>query len=224
MFSAHAAGRDRNIWAPELHRLDGSVVTIDGQLYFTWSGVPTTLWRDSDPHIYIVALSNPWTVTGPRAIISAPTRDRERQGTPMNEGPVALQRDGRTFITYSASTCQGPDYKIGQLTYTGGAVVSGSSWVKRSTPIFQRNDAAGVYGPAHHSFLTSPDGTETWIAYHANDAASQGEPAGPAVTVQRPRSFNFPDRFMRHSNYDVALVRNDGSATFAADPTFRPVS
>ncbi|BEL05260.1 hypothetical protein Q0Z83_034510 [Actinoplanes sichuanensis] len=154
--------------------IDGSVVTLNGKLYFTWSGVPTVLWRDSDPHIYLVALSNPWTVTGPRTAISAPTYDWERQGTPMNEGPVAIHHGGRTFITYSASACQGPDYKIGQLAWTGGDPLAATSWVKKSTPIFQRNDAAGVYGPAHHGFFKSPDGTQDWIVYHADSSATQG--------------------------------------------------
>ena len=52
--------------------IDGSVVTINGQLYYIWSGVPTELWRDSDPHIYIATMSNPWTVGGLRTAISAP--------------------------------------------------------------------------------------------------------------------------------------------------------
>ncbi|ONI91919.1 hypothetical protein ALI22I_06535 [Saccharothrix sp. ALI-22-I] len=154
--------------------IDGSVVTINGQLYFTWSGVPTTLWRDSDPHIYIAAMSDPWTVTGLRTAISAPLLAWERQGTPMNEGPVALQRGGRTFIVYSASPCQGPDYKLGMLTYNGGPVLSASSWVKGQNPVFQRSDANGVYGPGHNGFFTSPDGTETWVVYHANSSESQG--------------------------------------------------
>ena len=61
----------------------------------------------------------------------------------MNEGPVALQRNGRTFITYSASACQGPDYKLGHAhLHRRQRRCSAGSWVKKSTPIFQRNDAA----------------------------------------------------------------------------------
>src|SRR5690606_255730 len=89
-------------------------------------------------------------------------------------GSFALQRGGRTFLTYSASHCNGPNYKIGMLEYRGGDPLSASSWTKFPNPIFQRSDANGVYGPGHHSFFTSPDGTETWIAYHANSSSSQG--------------------------------------------------
>ena len=153
--------------------IDGSVVTINGQLHFVWSGVPAQ-WTGANPSIYIVALSNPWTVTGARTDISTPTYAWETQGTPMNEGPVALQHDGRTFVVYSASACQGPDYKLGLLTYTGGNVLSAGSWAKRATPVFQRSDANGVYGPGHNGFFKSPDGTEDWIVYHANSSTSGG--------------------------------------------------
>ncbi|MEU8659978.1 RICIN domain-containing protein, partial [Actinoplanes philippinensis] len=65
-------------------------------------------------------------------------------------------------------------YKLGMLTLTGTNPLSAASWTKKSTPIFQRSDANGVYGPGHHSFFTSPDGTETWMAYHANETTAQG--------------------------------------------------
>ncbi|NNN35377.1 family 43 glycosylhydrolase [Streptomyces sp. S3(2020)] len=227
VFSAHAAGRDHYVWAPEMHLLDGpngkrwyiyysagtgdiedqrvhvlessgtdplgpytykgmifgandwwgidgSVVTIDGRLYFTWSGVPTPQWAGSDPSIYIVELSDPWTVTGSRTRISTPTYSWETQGTPMNEGPVALQHDGKTFISYSASACQGPDYKLGLLTLTGTDPLTASSWTKGTQPAFQRNDEGSVFGPGHNGFFKSPDGTEDWIVYHANSASTQG--------------------------------------------------
>ncbi|MFD9835759.1 family 43 glycosylhydrolase [[Kitasatospora] papulosa] len=166
--------------------IDGSVVTIDGKLYLTWSGVPTAKWADSDPHIYIAALANPWTVSGSaRTVVSAPTLAWETQRTPMNEGPVALQHDGTTRIVYSASACQGPDYKLGMLTYTGGDVLSASSWTKSQEPVFQRSDANSVYGPGHNGFFTSPDGTENWIVYHANASASQGCGSSRTTRIQR---------------------------------------
>ncbi|WP_329281656.1 family 43 glycosylhydrolase [Streptomyces sp. NBC_01451] len=154
--------------------IDGSVVTIDGRLFFTWSGVPTTQWAGSDPSIYIAELSDPWTVTGSRTRISAPIYSWETQGTPMNEAPVALQHDGKTFLTYSASACQGPDYKLGLLTFSGGDPLDAGSWVKSAEPVFERNDANSVYGPGHNGFFKSPDGTEDWIVYHANSSSSQG--------------------------------------------------
>ena len=65
--------------------------------------------------LLLAAAVLPWTVTGARTAISEPILDWQRQGTPMNEGPVAIQHNGRTFITCSASACQGPDYKIGPI-------------------------------------------------------------------------------------------------------------
>ena len=38
------------------------------------------------------------------------------------------------------------------------------NWEKSDKPVFKK--ANGVYGVGHCSFFTSPDGSETWIAYH----------------------------------------------------------
>ncbi|MCC8250445.1 glycoside hydrolase family 43 protein [Saccharothrix luteola] len=154
-----------NGWA-----IDGAVLKLNGALYFHYSA----FHADGLQSIYIAPMSSPTTVSTHGTRISAPTLAWERQGQPVNEGSFALQRGGRTFLTYSASFCGTADYKLGMLEYRGGDPLAQSSWTKFANPIFQRNDAAGVYGPGHHSFFTSPDGTETWIAYHANDSASQG--------------------------------------------------
>ncbi|MEJ3745823.1 family 43 glycosylhydrolase [Actinomycetes bacterium KLBMP 9797] len=37
-----------------------------------------------------------------------------------------------------------------------------------------RTFANGVYAPGHNGFFKSPDGTEDWIVYHANDSAGGG--------------------------------------------------
>jgi GH43 family beta-xylosidase len=45
--------------------------------------------------------------------------------------------------------------------------MSASSWTKSPPrPIFQRDDAAGVYGPGHNGFFKSSGGTDDWIVYH----------------------------------------------------------
>jgi GH43 family beta-xylosidase len=63
---------------------------------------------------------------------------------------------------------------MGMLTYNGGDPLLSSSWVKSPNPVFQRSNANSVFGPGHGNFFKSPDGTEDWMAYHANSSASQG--------------------------------------------------
>jgi GH43 family beta-xylosidase len=148
--------------------LDPSILQLNGQLYLLG-----TFYNGSQPN-FIRPLSNPWTASGTRRILSNPTYSWETVGGAVNEGAEVLQRNGRTFIVFSASHCSTPDYKLGILTYNGGDPLLQSSWVKSSQPIFQRSNANGVYGPGHNGFFKSPDGTEDWIVYHANSSASGG--------------------------------------------------
>ena len=141
--------------------LDPSVLQLNGKLYLLG-----TFYNGSQPN-FIRELSNPWTAAGTRHLLSSPTYGWETVGGAVNEGAEVLQHGGKTFIVFSASHCSTPDYKLGILTWNGGDPLNSSSWVKSSTPVFQRNNAAGVYGPGHNGFFKSPDGTEDWIVYHA---------------------------------------------------------
>jgi GH43 family beta-xylosidase len=141
--------------------LDPSILQLGGKLYLLG-----TYYNGSQPN-FIRELSNPWTTTGTRHLLSTPTYNWETVGGAVNEGAEVLQHNGKTFIVFSASHCSTPDYKLGLLTYNGGDPLNSSSWIKSSTPVFQRNNAAGVYGPGHNGFFKSPDGTEDWIVYHA---------------------------------------------------------
>jgi GH43 family beta-xylosidase len=160
--------------------IDGSVMQLNGQLYYLFSQ-----WSGENQNIYIAAMSNPWTLTGSRVLLSSPTYAWERQTANVNEGPVALQRNGRTFIVYSASACWSPDYKLGMLSFNGGNPLTTSSWVKSAQPVFQRSDANSVYGPGHNGFFTSPDGTEHWIVYHANSSVNGGCDTRRTTRAQR---------------------------------------
>lgn len=148
--------------------LDGSILQLNGNLYLLG-----TFYNGSQP-MFIRPLSNPWTASGTRRILTTPTLSWETVGGAVAEGPEVIQRNGRTFIAYSASHCSTPDYKVGLLTYNGGDPLLSSSWTKSPNPIFSRSDANGVYGPGHNGFFKSPDGTEDWIVYHANSSASGG--------------------------------------------------
>ncbi|MFE6195183.1 family 43 glycosylhydrolase [Streptomyces sp. NPDC057838] len=160
--------------------LDPSVLNVNGRLYMLGSAI-----TGGTQNLVIAPMSNPYTVSGSYSTISTPTYAWERQGGTVNEGAEVLQRGGRTFLIYSASGCWTPDYTLGQLELTGSDPLAASSWTKKSTPVFQRSDANGVYGPGHNGFFTSPDGRENWIVYHANDAASEGCDNGRTTRAQK---------------------------------------
>lgn len=154
------------IHAPDDHwAIDGTVLTLPGdRLYFLWSG-----WEgetNGQQNLYIAPMSDPLTISGPRVRISEPTRDWERHGRPwVNEGPQVLWHGDRFWVIYSASGSWTDDYCLGALEWSGGDVLRPESWVKRPAPVFARTET--VFGPGHASFVTSPDGTEDWIVYHA---------------------------------------------------------
>ncbi|UJF34928.1 family 43 glycosylhydrolase [Paenibacillus hexagrammi] len=151
--------------------IDGTVlVKDDNSKYFVWSG-----WEGDTnvkQNIYIAPMSNPWTISGPRVQISTPDQAWERNGTPyINEGPEVLQKDGKTFIVYSASGSWTDDYNLGMLTNTDGDMLNSASWTK-SGPVFSKQPTA--YGPGHNTFTKSPDGKEDWIVYHADEVSGGG--------------------------------------------------
>lgn len=152
---------------PSTWNIDGSYLQLNGQLYLLWSE-----WQGADQSMWIARMTNPWTITGSKVLISRPTYGWETVGGRVNEGPEVLQRGGKTFIVYSASSCNTPDYKLGMLTLTGSDPLSASSWTKSANPVFQQGN--GAYGPGHNGFFKSPDGSEDWIVYHGNASTAQG--------------------------------------------------
>jgi GH43 family beta-xylosidase len=162
--------------------IDGSVFEYKGKLFMIWSGWEGDI--NGQQNIYIAKLENPWTISGRRLLISSPEYEWETIGdlnnpddvphVNVNEGPVALQKNGRLFIIYSASGCWTDSYSLGLLALEGNDPLNASSWKKNPLPVFSQDPEAGVFAPGHNSFFRSPDGKEDWILYHANSAAGQG--------------------------------------------------
>jgi GH43 family beta-xylosidase len=167
--------------------IDGTVLERGGSLYFLWSGWAGTV--NTQQNLYIAPMSNPWTISGERALISEPTQIWERRGGDgvnwpyINEAPQVLQRNGKVFIVYSASGSWTDDYCLGMLTASDSAnLLLRSSWAKSSGCVFQK--AAGAYGPGHNTLTTSPDYTEDWHVYHANTSAGSGW-GGRSLRIQK---------------------------------------
>ena len=156
--------------------IDASEFDYNGQSYLIWSG-----WdgdTDGQQNIYTAKLSNPWTITGNRVLISSPTYGWEKMGAPptVNEGPEVIRNsNGRIFMTYSASGCWTDDYLLGMLTLSsGGDPMNPTDWTKTASPVFVKKTDNGAYGPGHNGFFKSRDGNEDWMIYHANSLPGQG--------------------------------------------------
>jgi GH43 family beta-xylosidase len=168
-----AAATDR--WA-----IDGTVLQWQGKLYFIWSGWPGA--SNGRQNLYIAEMSNPWTISGDRVLLSEPQSAWEMHGMPINEGPEVLIHDGQLHIIYSGSGYWTQQYALGRLTYDGtGSVMDRANWVKASSPVFQQ--AGQVVGVGHASFTTSPDGTQDWIVYHSHPSPG-GDPDQRVVRIQ----------------------------------------
>ncbi len=143
--------------------LDATEFEHGGAQYLVWAQKDYRIRGNSN--LYIAALKNPWTITGTAVRISQPDFPWERRGYWVNEGPAALERNGRIFITYSASATDS-SYCMGMLTASASAdLLDPSSWSKSPVPVLQTDAAAGIFGPGHNSFTV--DGGYDILVYHA---------------------------------------------------------
>ncbi|AZM64944.1 MULTISPECIES: family 43 glycosylhydrolase [unclassified Streptomyces] len=139
--------------------IDAGILQLGGRLYLAYSGVN----RYQHNGLNIAPMSDPYTVSGDAVAIDA------AGGCPeVREGPEFLYRNGRVWMTYSTCDTGKPDYQVWMMSMPLGAnpLVPGN-WRQHDGPVFARADDRGVFGPGHHAFFRSPDGTEDWIVHHA---------------------------------------------------------
>jgi len=177
--------------------LDATPFEVRGIRYLAWAqaepGRPGT-------NIYIAKMDTPWSITGEQVALSKPDLPWERIGHNVNEGPAVLVKNGRVFMTYSASATDA-NYCLGLLTApVESNLLDPKSWTKSSTPVFKSDAAASQYGPGHNGFTTTPDGKTDILIYHArNYEKINGDP------------LNNPDRATRAQ---VIHWRPDGTPDF----------
>ena len=172
-----------NNWA-----IHASTFEHNGQRYMIWCGWQKRRIDSETQCIYIASMENPWTLSSDRVLISKPEYEWESQWVNpdgsktaypihVNEAPHFFQpkNKDKVCIFYSASGSWTPYYCVGLLTADANAnLLDPASWKKHPTPVFQQEPENEVFGPGGSSFVSSPDGKECYMFYHArqipNDA------------------------------------------------------
>ena len=150
---------------------------------FEHRGTRYLVWAQKDPaikgntNLYIAPMSNPWTISGKQVMLTKPEYPWEIIGYWVNEGAAVIKKNGRIFISYSASATD-HNYCMGLLTASEDSdLLDPNSWTKSPEPVFKSSSETGQYGPGHNSFTVSEDGSEDILVYHArNYKEIQGDP------------------------------------------------
>lgn len=158
-------GQLRTEW--ESFALDATSFEHNGTRYLVWAQKDLDIVGNSN--LYISEMSNPWTLTGKQVMIAKPEFAWEIIGFKVNEGAAVLKRNGRIFISFSASATDF-NYCMGLLTAQEDAdLLDPQSWVKTTSPVLTTNESIGLFGPGHNSFTVSEDGTQDILIFHGRN-------------------------------------------------------
>ena len=156
-----------------------STFICGGKQYLVWSGWPYRRNEAETQCIYIASMSNPWTVSSERHMISQPTYEWERQwinpdGTRsaypiyVNENPEpVLSPDGkRVYVFYSASGCWTLYSCLGMVyADTSSDLLNPKSWNKSKEPIFNASPNDSIFSPNNISVVSSGDDAHPYFLY-----------------------------------------------------------
>jgi GH43 family beta-xylosidase len=146
--------------------LDSTVFEHRGVRYVSWAQHEPGIGNNTN--VYIAPLATPIKLARAPARLTVPTLEWEIQGFKVNEGPALLARNGRLFMSYSASATDAR-YCLGLLTAADDAdLMNPAVWTKSQQPVFVSSKATSVYGPGHNSFTVDEQGHDL-LVYHGRD-------------------------------------------------------
>jgi GH43 family beta-xylosidase len=146
--------------------LDSTSFVHRGTRYLCWAQREPGI--DTNSNLYLAPLATPLTLAAKPARLSVPTLEWEIQGFKVNEAPAFLERNGRVFLTYSASATDSR-YCIGMLAANANAdLMFAENWAKSPLPVFATSAEHHIYGPGHNSFTVDERGRDM-LVYHARD-------------------------------------------------------
>jgi len=152
----------------------GKEITLDmtcfewqGELYAVWSQ-RQFLPKDLGAWLYIAKLNEkePWKLLTDPVILSKPEYGWANNHTFVDEGPFALIRGDRLFLTFSSAAID-TSYVIGLLSIEKGKdPLDACNWKKRNYPILTSRSVKGEYGTGHNAYIEDEEKT-VWNTYHA---------------------------------------------------------
>ncbi|TRZ40995.1 alpha-N-arabinofuranosidase [Robertkochia solimangrovi] len=168
--------------------LDATTFVHNKQRYLIWAE------KGGNSNLYIAKMIDPTHIDTTQTLIAEPTLDWERIGHNVNEGPSVLIRNGKIFVTFSASATDA-NYAMGLLYADQDAdLLDAASWTKLPEPVFATNDSLKRFGPGHNSFTVSEDGKRDIMIYHARDYKDiDGEPLHDPNRNTRARAIEWDE-------------------------------
>lgn len=147
--------------------LDMTVFEAGGKHYVCWSQ-RQFLPVDQGAWLYIAQIDprEPWKLITDPVLLSIPEYGWANNHTFVDEGPFALKRDGKVYLTFSSAAVDST-YVVGLMTGDEHAdLLNPENWVKENYPLLTSRSVEGEFGTGHNAYVTDDEGF-VWNTYHA---------------------------------------------------------
>lgn len=148
----------------EAFSLDATIFENHGEFYYVWAekvGVGKAI-----SNLYIAKLETATKLKTVQVLLTTPDYDWERVDFWVNEGPAVVKKNGKIYLTFSASAT-GACYCMGMLSTSEDLdLLDPKSWVKERYPVLVTEEEKGIYGPGHNSFTKDEEGNDICV-FHA---------------------------------------------------------
>ncbi|MFW5889447.1 MAG: family 43 glycosylhydrolase [Bacillota bacterium] len=158
--------------------LDMTVIKNNENYYVMWSQ-RQFLPVDLGAWLYIARIdpAEPWKLINDPLVISKPDYGWANNHAFVDEGPFALVKDDKIFVTF-ASALIDATYVIGLLTIDKNSdLMNPDNWKKSNYPLLTSRSVEGEYGPGHNTFVIDENDI-VWNAYHARPEIGGPRSAG----------------------------------------------
>lgn len=185
---------NRNDWSEpkRICRMDGSelceagkVITLD-MTCFLWQDEYYVIWSqrqfvpvDLGACLYIAKLdeNEPWKLKSEPVLLSKPEFGWANNHTFVDEGPFALIRGDKLFVTFSSAAVD-TSYVVGLLQIEKGKnPLERGNWKKTGYPLLSSRSIKGEFGTGHNAYVIDEDG-EVWNTYHARPGTQAPRSSG----------------------------------------------